>query len=76
MQSARSLVILVAMALPQARLVKQGLQHYAPPPPVRTNQWKTNLRDAAAVAIGLWPLTAIVLFMVTMLFAAAHWSSP
>ena len=67
------------MALPQARIVKQAGQLFAPPralPGANTGQWKTQLRDAAAVAIGLWPLVAVMLLMVALLISAANWSSP
>ena len=67
------------MRLPQARVVKQGGQLFAPPPPppaVRSGEWKLQLRDAAAVAIGLWPLIAVVAFMLAMLIGATNWSSP
>ena len=37
---------------------------------------KEQLRDAAAVMIGLWPLTAVVLLMLGLLISAANWSSP
>jgi hypothetical protein len=67
------------MRLPQARIVKQGGQLFAPPPApsrVPPGQWKAQLRDAAAVALGLWPLIAVMAFMLAMLIAAANWSSP
>lgn len=67
------------MHLPQARIVKQGGQLYAPPPPVssrRPGQLKEQLHDAAALAIGMWPLIAVLLLMLGLLVAAANWSAP
>ncbi len=71
------------MQLPQARVVKQGGQLYAPPPPlapVRRRRppgyHKEQMREAAALAIGMWPLMAVMLLLVGLLISAAHWSSP
>ena len=66
------------MALPQARVVKQGGQLYAPPPRPASPpwQWRTGLRDAAAVMVGLWPITAVMLFVLALLISAANWSAP
>lgn len=68
------------MQLPQARIVKHGRQLFAhPPPPTRARrpgQLKEQLHDAAALAIGMWPLVAIMLLMVGLLVSAANWSSP
>jgi len=63
------------MPLPQARIVKQGGQLFAPPPPPPTyapGHFKAQLREVAAMAIGMWPLTAVCLLMVF----AANWSAP
>ena len=66
------------MPIPQARIVKHGGHLFAPPPapPVRRGEWKSQARDALAVAIGLWPLIAVMLLMVGLLVSAANWSSP
>jgi hypothetical protein len=67
------------MQLPQARVVKHGGQLYAPPPPAptrRPGQLKEQLHDAAALAIGLWPLVAVMGLMVAMLIAATNWNAP
>jgi len=70
------------MALPQARIVKQGGQLFAPPPPPpqlptrRGPPVKEQLRDAAAFVIGMWPITAVMLLMIGLLISAANWSSP
>ncbi len=64
--------------LPQARVVKKGGQLMAPPPtpPEDPGPVATQLREALAVAIGLWPLTAVVVLMVGLLIMAGHWSAP
>jgi hypothetical protein len=71
------------MQLPQARIVKQGGQLFAPPPPParirrvrRPGQLKEQCRDAAALALGMWPLLAVMLLMLALLVSAANWSAP
>ena len=71
------------MQLPQARIVKHGGQLFAPPPPVRAarrtrrpGSTKEDLREAAALALGMWPLFAVMLLMVGLLVSAANWSAP
>ena len=66
-------------SLPQARVVKQGGQLFAPPPPPptrRPGELKAQLREAAAMAIGMWPLTAVCVLMFVLLVFAANWSAP
>ena len=69
------------MQLPQARIVKHGGQLFAPPPRPRAparrrrpGQLKEQMRDALALAIGMWPLTAAMLLMLGLLVSAANWS--
>ena len=67
------------MQLPQARIVKHGGQLFAPPPRASTRrpgQLKEQVRDAAALAIGMWPLVAVMALMLGLLISAAHWSAP
>ena len=70
------------MQLPQARIVKHGGQLFAPPPPLpsrrarRPGQMKESLRDAAALALGMWPLFAVMVLMLGLLISAANWSAP
>ena len=67
------------MPIPQARVVKHGGQLFAPPPappPARKGEWKVQARDALALAIGMWPLIAVMLLMLGLLVSAANWSSP
>jgi len=65
-------------SIPQARLVKKGEQLFAPPPlpPRPPGAFALQAREALAMAIGLWPLTAVVLLAFTLLFFAGHWSAP
>lgn len=51
-------------SLPQARVVRKGAQQFAPPPRPRSEEpgaVREAARNAAALLIGLWPLTAVVL---------------
>lgn len=60
--------------LPQARVVRKGGQLVAPPPaPRRDPGWLADhLRTGLAWAIGLWPLTAVLLLVLGFLLLAAH----
>jgi len=65
--------------LPQARLVRKGTQHFAPPPAPRTYEQsalRENIHNALAVMIGLWPLTAIVLLCTGLLIMAGNHGMP
>jgi hypothetical protein len=65
------------MSIPQARIVKQGGQLFAAPPPPRTGPGlKVQMRDAAAMALGMWPLMAVMLLMIGLLISAANWNAP
>jgi hypothetical protein len=67
------------MQLPQARVVKHGGQLFAPPPPMptrRPGQLKEQLHEAAAFAIGMWPLIAVMGLMVAFLIATTWWNAP
>lgn len=63
-------------SIPQARVVRKGGQLYAPPPaprmPREPGPVVQHLRTALAVAIGLWPLTAVMLLAMGFLIMAAH----
>lgn len=65
-------------SIPQARLVKHGAESFAPPPlpPPPPGAFAVQAREALAMAIGLWPLTAVVLLAFALLFFAGHWSAP
>ena len=68
------------MQLPQARIVKQGGQLFAPPPrPARARRpghVKEQFRDAAELALGMWPLIAVMALMIGLLISATYWSAP
>jgi hypothetical protein len=66
-------------SLPQARVVRKGGQHFAPPPAPRTYEpsaLRDSIRNAFAVMIGLWPLTAIVLLATGFLIMAGNNGAP
>jgi hypothetical protein len=64
--------------LPQARVVRKAGQLVAPPPepPRPPGPLVEQLRTALAVAIGLWPLTGVLLLMVGLLVLAGNAGSP
>ena len=66
--------------IPQARVVRKGGQLFAPPRAPRVHQEPgpiaRQLRDAAAVAIGLWPLTSVLLLALGLLWMAGHGMAP
>ncbi|MGN6108619.1 MAG: hypothetical protein ACTHU0_26170 [Kofleriaceae bacterium] len=64
--------------VPQARVVRNGAQRYAPPPePKRPRRPAAEqLRVALGVAMGLWPLTAVVLLMIGLLIIAGNSGAP
>lgn len=67
-----TVVILVRMhAIPQARVVRQGTQRMAPPPAPREEDGGL-LRQALVVAVGMWPLTAVMLLALGLLVMAAN----
>lgn len=66
-------------SLPQARVVRKGGQLFAPPPMPRTHEQsalRENVRNALAVAIGLWPITAIILLCTGLLIMAGNNGAP
>ena len=67
-------------SIPQARLVRKGGQEFAPPPAPRTQRevgpLERHLRDALAVAFGLWPLTGVLLLAVGLIYMAGMNSAP
>jgi hypothetical protein len=69
---------MMATSIPQARVVRKAGQLIAPPPaPKRPpSQLAQNLYIAAQVAFGLWPLTAVVLLMLGLLYYAGMNGSP
>jgi hypothetical protein len=61
--------------IPQARIVRQGGQAMAPPRAPRTED-PGYVRTALIYAIGLWPLTAVVLLTAGLLVLTAHLGAP
>ena len=64
--------------IPQARVVRSAGQQIAPPPAPRRPPGPLfeQARSALAVAVGLWPLTAVVLLLLGLLYVAAHHGAP
>ena len=61
------------MAIPQARIVRTGGHLVTPPPPApEPSKLAEHARNALAVAIGLWPLTATMLLMLGLVIMAAN----
>jgi hypothetical protein len=66
-------------SLPQARLVRKGGQQFAPLPMPRVQRpsaLREQLHSALAVALGLWPLTAVVLLCTGLLVRAGNNGAP
>ena len=66
--------------IPQARVVRKGGQLIAPPRAPRVQEEPgpvmRQVRDAAAIAIGLWPLTGVLLLAFGLIWMAGHRMSP
>ena len=64
--------------IPQARVVRNAGQLVAPPPepPRPPGPVMEQLRTALAVAIGLWPLTGVLLLMIGLLYFAGNAGAP
>ena len=67
-------------SFPQARVVRAAGQQYAPPAPPASSREPSMLleqmKSAAAVAIGLWPLTAVVVLLIGLFVLVNLYSSP
>ena len=66
-------------SIPQARVVRKGTHVFAPPPAPRTEEQsalREHLRSALAVALGLWPLTAVVLLAAGFLIMVGNNGAP
>ncbi|NVB78770.1 MAG: hypothetical protein HOV81_10280 [Kofleriaceae bacterium] len=69
--------MLTFQSIPQARVVRKGGQAFAPPPaPPSESALGEHLRNAFAIALGLWPLTAIVLLATGLLIMAGNNGAP
>lgn len=59
-------------SIPQARVVRKGAQEFTPPPqPKEPSPILGHLRTVYSTAVGLWPLTAVVLLMLGLLWMAS-----
>ena len=66
-------------SIPQARVVRKGGHEFAPPPAPRSLEpgaLREHVRAGLAVAIGLWPLTTVVLLVLGLLFMAGMSGAP
>jgi hypothetical protein len=65
--------------IPQARVVRKGGHEYAPPPAPRSvepSALHEHARAIVEVAIGLWPLTGVVLLALGLLWMAGNSGAP
>jgi len=64
--------------IPQARVVRQAGQLMVPPPPPRSDPGAAPgyLHTVAVYAIGLWPLTCVMLLVAGLLVVTAHLGAP
>lgn len=64
--------------IPQARVVRNAGQLISPPPEPRRppGPLAEQLRTALSVAIGLWPLTGVLLLAVGLLIIAGNAGAP
>ena len=61
--------------IPQARVVRKAGQLVAPPPLPKSDELTgiaKHLRDGFAIAMGMWPLTAVVLLIFGLLIMAGN----
>lgn len=65
-------------SIPQARIVRAGGQLVAPPPAPRRppGPLYEQARSALAVAVGLWPLTGVLVLMLILLYFAGTAGAP
>jgi len=64
--------------IPQARVVRKAGQLIAPPPAPRRppGPLYEQARTVLAVALGLWPLTGVLLLMLILLYFAGTAGAP
>lgn len=66
-------------SIPQARVVRKGGHEFAPPPVPRSPEapvLREHARAVLAVALGLWPLTGVVLLALGLLWMVGMSGSP
>lgn len=64
--------------IPQARVVRKAGQLVTPPPAPRRppGPLREQVHTVLSVALGLWPLTGVVLLMLGLLFFAGNYGAP
>ena len=62
-------------SIPQARVVRKAGQLMVPPPAPRDDDDST-LRTLLTYAVGMWPLTCVVLLMFGLLILGGNAASP
>jgi hypothetical protein len=66
-------------SIPQARVVRKGGHVFAPPPAPpnhEPNALREHARTVLAVALGMWPLTGVVLLAVGLLIMVGNNGAP
>ena len=66
-------------SIPQARVVRKGAHVFAPPPAPRSSEpsmVREHARSVLAVALGMWPLTCVVLLMLGLLVMVGNSGAP
>jgi hypothetical protein len=66
-------------SIPQARVVRKAGHEFAPPRAPRTRETpalREHLHAMVSVAAGMWPLTAVVLLALGLLFMAGMSGAP
>lgn len=71
--------MLTLNSLPQARLVRKGSHQFAPPPAPRSiepSPMREHARAMLSVALGLWPLTCVVLLALGLMCMVGYSGAP
>ena len=66
-------------SIPQARVVRKGAHVFAPPPAPRSSEpsmMREHAHSVLAVALGMWPLTCVVLLMLGLLVMVGNSGAP
>ena len=66
-------------SIPQARVVRKGAHVFAPPPAPPSTEpsiVRDHVRSVLAVALGMWPLTGVVLLMLGLLVMVGNSGAP
>ena len=74
-----SMAMLSFDSIPQARIVRNGAHVFAPPPAPPSSApraLREHARTALAVAVGMWPLTGVVLLAIGLLSMVGNNGAP